>query len=327
MTAAAARTVYVVLTHRDWPQVARLAGAILRSSPDARVIIAHDARRESFPASADDPRIDIYVHGRQSDWGSWELVEATLDAFAYARDRHDPRLVCLLSGSDYPVRPLQSWEEEALAAESWVGTAETLNYTPRWGRTRGDGDDRWTRYAYRWFRSPFRPRAVGWRAWWRVRSALMLRLEPVVGLRIVSRGRGLHYGIRRVPDAFTSERPCFFGSQWLAVRRAELDGLLDRDFAPRSKLRRLYRRSIIPDESALVTALSRVRRPSALPAVTHVRWDAERDEPVTWTLADLAELQASGSPFCRKVDPETSAELLDELDRVSAVDARPIDDD
>jgi hypothetical protein len=316
------RVTYVVLTHRDWAQVRRLAAAILASSPDATILIAHDARREQFPVQADDARIEVFAHGRTADWGSWDLVEATLDAFARARIRFDPNLVCLLSGNDYPVRPLREWEAEALAADSWVGTAEPLRYTPRWGTRRGTGDDRWTRYAYRWFRPPFRmrpTRLAPWRV--RLRRAVFLRLEPLICLRIVSRGRGLHYGVRRLPSPFTSARPCYLGSQWLAVRRAELDRLLDVDFAPGSRLRRLYASTIIPDESALVTALSRVAPPSDLPPVSHMRWDAARDQPVTWTLADLDELTASGSPFCRKVDPALSAGVVDALDLTSAAPA------
>lgn len=319
MNAAAGPVTYVVLTHRDWTQVRRLAGAILASSPQATVLIAHDARREPFPAQADDARIEILAHGRAADWGSWDLVEATLDAFAQARTRFDPQLVCLLSGSDYPVRPLPAWEAEALAADSWIGTAEPLEYTPRWGTRRGTGDDRWTRYAYRWFRSPFAARATPLPPWRiRLRRGFFLRMEPLFGLRIVARGRGLHYGVRRAISPFRPDRPCYFGSQWLAVRRTELDRLLDRDFAPGSRLRRLYSSSIIPDESALVTALSWVAPPSPLAPVSHVRWDAARDEPVTWTLADLDELTASGSPFCRKVDPARSGELLRALDRITA---------
>jgi hypothetical protein len=309
----------VVLTHRDWAQVRRLTQAILTSSPGATILIAHDARREQFPFEVDDPRIEILTHNRAADWGSWDLVEATLDAFDQARARFDPQLICLLSGSDYPVRPLRAWEAEAMAADSWIGTAEPLRYTPHWGTRRGTGDDRWTRYAYRWFRSPFRPRTGGlprWRV--RLRRTVVLRLEPLIGLRIVSRGRGLHYGLRRLRSPFTPARPCYLGSQWLAVRRAELDRLLDYDFAHGSRLRRLYRSSIIPDESALVTALCWVAPPSALPPVTHTRWDAARDQPRTWTHSDLDELTASGSPFCRKVDPGASARLLDALDRVIA---------
>ncbi|SFR90957.1 hypothetical protein SAMN04487846_0503 [Microbacterium sp. cf046] len=319
MSPSGVRTAYVVLTHRDWPQAQRLATAILASSPDARVLLAHDGRRELFPSAVEDPRIEVFEHGRASDWGSWELVEATLDAFARARARFDPELVCLISGSDYPVRSLQDWERRAIDADSWIGTAEPLRYTPHWGTRRGEGDDRWTRYAYRWFRSPCaRPDRRTWRWWVRLRTALVLRLEPLIGLRIVGRGRGLHYGVRRLPAPFTAQRPCFLGSQWLAVRRPELDRLLDRDFARGSTLRRIYAHAIIPDESALVTALSRVRAPSTQPPVTHVQWDTARDQPVTWTLEDLDELLASGSPFCRKVDPIASAGLLDELDRLSA---------
>jgi hypothetical protein len=322
MTPPGARTAYVVLTHQDWPQAKRLATAILASSPAARVVIAHDARRESFPSAVDDPRIDVFEHGRASDWGSWELVEATLDAFARARSRFDPQLVCLISGNDYPVRQLPAWEAGALAADGWIGTAEPLLYTPRWGRRRGEGDDRWTRYAYRWFRSPFARSGRKTARWWvRLRSAIVLRLEPLIGLRIVGRGRGLHYGVRRLPAPFPPGRPCYLGSQWLAVRRSELDRLLDRDFAAGSRLRRIYAHSIIPDESALVTALSSMQRPSTQPPVTHVRWDAARDQPITWTLENLGELRASGSPFCRKVDPIASGELLDELDRLAGENA------
>lgn len=306
------RTAYVVLTHRDWPQVHRLAQAILRSSPGAGIVLAHDARHDAFPVDAGDARIDVFAHGRDADWGSWDLVEATLDAFARARELFDPDLVCLISGSDYPVQDLAAWEKSAVEAGGWIGAAEPLTYVPHWGRRRGEGDDRWTRYAYRWFRAPFGRRASPFIV--RVRTALALRLEPIFGIRIVTRGRGLHYGVRRLPIPFTPERPVYFGSQWLAVRRSELDRLLDVDFRAGAPLRRLYRRSIIPDESAFVTALSRSGPRGELPPVSYVRWDAARDEPVIWTVDDLDEIRASGSPFCRKVDPVLSSELLDALD-------------
>ena len=98
------RAVYVILTHDDWPQVERLIRAIRSSSPRSHVLVAHDARVTPFPTSVADPDVEIFSHGLDTDWGSWELVEATLLAFARARDRFDPDLVCLISGRDYPVR-------------------------------------------------------------------------------------------------------------------------------------------------------------------------------------------------------------------------------
>ncbi|WP_448811696.1 hypothetical protein [Agromyces bauzanensis] len=268
----------------------------------------------------DDPRVELLDHGLATDWGSWELVEAMLLAFEHVRQRVDPDLVCLISGQDYPVRRLVDWEAEALAAESWVGSAEPLRYTPHWGTRRGEGADALTRYTHRWFQTPMARRGlraggrVG-RLLRRIRGAVALRTEPLFSVRVVARGRGLFYGTRRVRTPFSSDRPCFYGSQWIALRRRELGWLLDEDLAPRSSLRRFYRHTIIPDESALVTPLSWRAAASALPPITRVTWDAALDQPTTCTLDDLDELVRSGSPFCRKVDPEASAALMDQLDR------------
>ncbi|MEI5583927.1 MULTISPECIES: hypothetical protein [unclassified Agromyces] len=313
------RICYVILSHRGWPQVHRLARAILMSSPHSRVLIAHDSRRERFPAHPVDERVDIVEHGLDADWGSWELVEAMLSGLSAARERTDPDLVCLVSGQDYPVRRLEEWESEAMAAESWIGSAEPVAYTPRWGRRHGEGSDILTRYDYRWFRTPasrmgLRVPGRGGAFLRRVRDALALRMEPILSVRHVDRGRGVHWGLRRIPSPFEPAMPCWYGSQWLALRRPELDRLLDVDLAPGSRLRRVYRRSVIPDESALVTPLAWRSPPAPMPPVTRMVWDVARDEPTTWTRDDLETLLASGSPFCRKVDPIVSGALLDALD-------------
>ncbi len=321
-SARAPRVAYVVLTHTSDPGVARLLGAIRASSPDAHIVVAHDSRSAPPPDTGGDPRIEVIEHGLRTDWGSWELVEATLVAFAHVRDRLDPDLVCLISGSDYPARPLRAWEEEALDAATWTGTAAALHYRPRWGRARGVGRDDLTRYSHAWFQTPLgrrrhpspgrlprairglRDRALGW-------------LEPAVSVRYVARGRGVHYGIRRLPSPFSDARPCCIGSQWLAVRRPELAALLDRDLRPGSPLRRLYRRSIIPDESALVTPLVwRFGEPTGRP-VTRAVWNPQADGVEVATIDDLPEIIAAATPFVRKVDAERSAALLDHLDAIT----------
>lgn len=320
------RAAYVVLSHRDWTQTRRLVGAILSSSPGCFVVVAHDGRAEPVGEPIDDARVEVFEHGLATDWGSWELVEATLRAFEVARRRADPDLVCLVSGQDYPIRRLEDWEHELREAGGWVGQAAPLSYTPHWGRRPGEGDDTLTRYEYRWVRSVgarlgFEAPAALRPAIRRVRGALTRLVAPVFGVRIVSRGRGLHYGFRRLRSPFTPERPCYSGSQWVAMVRPELDALLDEDLAAGSRLSRLYRHSIIPDESALVTPLSWRSPANGLAPVSATTWDPVADRPLTRTAADLDELLASGSPFCRKVDPIESAELLDRLDRITAVDA------
>ena len=312
-------TAYVVLTHKDWPQVERLVRAILASSPEAFVLVAHDNRVARFPTAVDDPRVEVFEHGLATDWGSWELVEATLRSFEHVRRRADPALVVLVSGQDYPVRRLVDWEAEVLAAGSWIGTAEELHYTPHWGRRRGEGQDTLTRYTHRWFQTPLARRGIRFggrvgRLLRRVRGAVALRTEPLLSVRVVTRGRGVFWGIRRRAP-FSPERPCYSGSQWVALRRPELDHLLDEDLAPGSRLHRFYRRTVIPDESALVTPLSWRAAPSGLPPVAHVTWDPLLDQPTVCDLEDLDDLVRSGSPFCRKVDSVISAGLMDALDQ------------
>ncbi|WP_353827023.1 hypothetical protein [Agromyces sp. SYSU T0242] len=314
-----ARTAYVVLSHAHPEQVERLVRAILASSPGAFVVVAHDSRREPPPTSPEGARVRVFEHGLATDWGSWELVEATLRAFELAREVADAELVVLVSGQDYPVRPLEAWESEVLATGSWVGRSEELRYTPHWGRRRGEGADALTRYTHRWFQTPLARRRVRvpgrlGSLLRRLRGAVALRMEPVLSVRVVTRGRGVMWGVRR-PTPFSDARPCHLGSQWLAVPRSLLDPLLDEDLAPGSRLRRLYRHSVIPDESALVTPLSWRAAPAPLPPVTHVTWDVARDQPTVLGMHDLDVLVRSGSAFARKVDPVAGAELMDELDR------------
>ena len=311
---------YVVLSHTGPDQVTRLVRAIRRSSPDASVFVMHDERSETAPV-VDDPRVHVRTHGRATDWGSWELVEVTLDGLRWARETIDPDLTVLVSGQCYPVRPLASWERELLVAGGgWQGTARPLDYTPAWGRRPGRGDDRLTRYTYRWFQVPFleRPlrsgRTVG-RALWGVSH----RLEPVVSLRMVERGRGAYLGLRRPSTVRRSAPRLHLGSQWLALDR-ELMGTVLRELAPGAPLRRNFERSVIPDESALQTVLARVRPPTIDVAVSHSVWLPDEDTTRTFAIDDLDEVIASGSPFCRKVHPMASAELLDALDRVNGVE-------
>lgn len=310
---------YVVLSHRDPEQVERLVAAIRRSSPGAHVVVAHDGRQSPAPR-AQDAQVHVWEHGLRTDWGSWELVEATLGAFERARALADPDLVALVSGADYPTCHLAAWERDFLGTGGgWVGEAQPLHYRPRWGRRYGEGQDDLTRYTYRWFPVPTTglaarlPRGVeALRR--RMRDALFLRVQPMLSVRFVSRGRGTHLGVRRLSTPFSGARPCYKGSQWVALDRRLLDRLLE-TAGPGSAPARFYEHTIIPDESLIPTVLSWVRPAREGAALTYVEWVPELDEPRTLTVDDLPDLEASGAPFCRKVRSPVSDSLLDALDR------------
>ena len=91
------------------------------------------------------------------------------------------------------------------------------------------------------------------------------------------------------------------------------------ELAEGTTLRRLYERSIIPDESAIQTVLARVQVPTTPIPTSFCVWEPHNHETRTLTLADLDEVRAAGPPFCRKVDSEKSAALMDALDRLNGV--------
>lgn len=309
---------YVVLSHRDPEQVERLVAAIRRSSPRSHVLVAHDGRHGRAPRAMDE-HVRVWEHGLETDWGSWEIVEATLEAFRRVRELVDPDLVALVSGADYPTRTLDDWERQFLeSGGGWVGEAHELHYRAYWGPRHGEGEDDLTRYTYRWLRVP----RIGLAARLphpvealrrRLRDALLLRVEPALGLRWVSRGRGTHLGVRRASTPFTASRPCFKGSQWVAMDRRLLDHLLE-EAGPGSSLKRFYEHTIVPDESLIPTVLSWTQPPRGRSPLTYLSDIDGPAGPRVLELHDLDAITAAKAPFCRKVGSPESDALLDALD-------------
>ncbi|TQM64000.1 hypothetical protein [Humibacillus xanthopallidus] len=312
MTAPPVTAAYVVLSHASADRLAHLVGAIRRSSPHSFVLVAHDARATPAPRF-DDERVQVWTHGLATDWGSWELVEATLGGFRRAREAVDPDLVVLVSGQCHPAVDLAAWERELVAAGGWQGQVRPVTYRPRWGGADGTGDQTMTRYAYRWWRAPLLDatlRRKGRLA--RLVWAVAHRTEPLVSVRLVERGPGAHVGVRRVRNPFTTGTPCQLGSQWVALDRTGLDQVLT-ELAPGAPLERVYRHTIIPDESALQTVLARHRAPVSARTVSH---RLPEDRVLSWQ-EQLHDIEASGSPFGRKVEDFADPAVLERLDQLS----------
>ncbi|GAA1172522.1 hypothetical protein GCM10009584_11820 [Ornithinimicrobium humiphilum] len=319
---------YVVLSHGRGNGVLRLATAIRRSSPEARVVIHHDARQGSAPEALGN-WMAVHEHRRATDWGSWPLAVEGLRALEEASEATGADVLALVSGQDYPARRLREWEDEfAAQGGGWQCAVERLSYRPRWGRSSGVGQDDWTRYNYLWWRVPggqslsrstrsaaCRVRNVAFRA--------AHRVEPVLDLRDLARGDGLRVGIRNPVSLVPGRANEIKASQWLALDGDAL-ALLGRAHRSRRMLRWIFSRSVIPDEAYLQTLLRQEGVPLVAQPVSFMEWDAERDRPRVLTAADVPRIRASGAPFCRKVDAADagSAALMDILDELTAEEPR-----
>ena len=253
--------------------VARLHGGV--------VAVHHDPRHCALgPVDA------LLVPPAPVEWGHGSQLAAILRAFAWLRSYEWDWLV-LLSGQDYPVRPVKQIEAELLAAP-FDAFIRHKPIPPRVLR-RGAVDEFARRYTYRWRKlkgsDPFR-----------------FRLDPFVQVRTLP--SGTYVGLPARPPL-----PVFHGSDWFSLSRRAVDAVLA---APEDVVDH-FLHTIIPTEAFVHTVLAN----SGLRLANDHRRYAVFDPPSSpsprvFGLEDVDEVLASGADFARKFD---DVRVLDEIDR------------
>ena len=298
------RVCYLLQTHTAPSQIARLAHTIKRSSPDARVFIAHDACRQALdPARfAGLDGVTVLNRSEPVERGRLSMLEPWFAAAEQLSTEPDWEWLVYLSGQDYPVRPLAEIES---GLESAPYDALMRHWDARsgtggpWGKHRGR-----RRYFCRYRRLPDRARPV----------LRMLRwLERVTPLHFyLQYGAFLGWPARRTP--FSADFPCRGGIQWHSLRRRAVDCLLAAR-RERPALFDYYRHTMVPDESLAQTVL--VNHGGFRIAQEDRRYvtQADRDgHPRVLDVADYPVITGDAFDFARKFDLRRDAVILDQLD-------------
>jgi hypothetical protein len=313
---------YVILCHTNPSQVLRLARTIRVLSPRARVLIRHD-RPPGYidDFAARECGADLLVSPIHCRWGHWSLVEASLEAFAYACQLHDPEWVVLISGQDYPIRPLGPWEDALLAGGcDAVMAGEPLVDGPFGLRPGGNRERLKMRYTHRWYwlprlyvisRLPSTVTRLIRSAWFR----LLYPLQAILVLNKLPRNEGWALGIRRRTVPWSTDRPLYKGSQWVALSRRALRACTEDHDA--KWIRDYFATTTVPDEAYFQTVLwnardIRVRREP----VSWLRWDSDvTPHPVVIDDRELEVAVRSSAPFARKFDEIATPGILDRIDQ------------
>ncbi len=298
---------FVVASHRNPDQVARLVRRLKNDLPDAFVVVHHDQsksllERGRLPAEG----VVLVEDARELTWGGASQVRATVRCLdLIVRERPDFAWVVFLSGQDYPVRHLATLPQALAATGDGQLSVERDEFAEP------------LRYELTWFRLPERLQTPAARALF---ERLIFHLNGRQRFARFASGRiGCSVGLR-LPSPLPKGWRCYQGSQWWALgRRAVLAFLEVRTQRPRL-YRWLVERSIIPDEGIFQTVLLN------LPGLRfgnsdlrYIRWnDRASGSPDTFGLRDAAELLASGRFFARKFDSEIDATILDVLDDTAA---------
>ncbi|MGH2846968.1 MAG: hypothetical protein ACRDL0_13275 [Thermoleophilaceae bacterium] len=286
---------YIVLSHRDPAQVRRLV-RVLAEDPAARVLVRHDPRgprltgAEIAAAGGEELRDDVVF-----EWGGWSQLELILACLRAAAERHDPDWVLVLSGQDYPLRPLADVERdlEGAPVDGRLGSVREVERR----RPPAGEDEFFLRCRYLHYT---RPRAIPAHLPRVLRPLAYAReLPPIVGVRRPA----------------WPPLPFFASADWLTLGRRALAATLAA--AEDRRLLRRFRRVAVPSESFFATVL--LNDPALTIERDHRRFAPfsrpGAPHPDTLTTADLDRMLASGADFARKFDPGVDSRVLDQLDR------------
>ena len=293
---------YIVVSYRHPSQVLRLVSA-LREGPGAQVLVRHDQRTTALPRAAVEERGGhLLEDGIDIAWGEFSQLRVLLSGLDWALEHLNPDWILVLSGQDYPIRPLAAIEA-GLAGSGMDAFLSAAWELPTDRRPGPPQEQFFQRYAYRHFAAPA----------WLPRAPAAIR--PLLYTREMPLGLGKRIGFRRLRLPYGPGRRCFVSADWLTVS-ARAARAITRTAREDTRLIRHYRGSLVPSESLFATILMndpdlRVSRdgrrflPFAAPGAPH---------PEVLTIADLERVLESGMDFARKFDPEVDEDVLDALD-------------
>jgi hypothetical protein len=298
------RVAYLITSYALPDQVLRLSSTLRRGSPSAWIVVHHDDRRCSLDGTELNALgIDRVEPPSTVAWGEISQLEMILRCLRSLLERADFDWLVMLSGQDYPIRPVAEIEQSLAIADVDAFIETRSCERPAFGAAI---DEFAGRYHFRWRRMPFQlaPSVV----------AAANRAGQMVRMRTMPSGTWV--GLRALRTPFGSELTCHRGSDWFTLSRASVEAV-ERFLNRRDDVLRYYRRTLIPTESLVQTILANegslrlsgdIRR--------YLAFDRSRlAGPRVLTIEDLGPILASGSDFARKFDQTVDRTVLDEIDR------------
>lgn len=311
------RPLFLIQSHKEPAQLARLARVLRRSCPAGNVLVSHDIRAAPLPASIfeDDPHVHV-IDGKGGR-GDFEILDGYLAALRWARENTAYDWVTNLSGQDYPVSSLAGFTAELAAAEhdgflhhfdavrQNVDQMRPMHWPPGHG---------YGRYYFQYAKIKDNASMIG-------RAALKwprVAFDRLDAPYRINTAYGLLFGRRATATPFTNQFRCYAGSYWHTIRRRCADYLLD--FTDRNPdIVSYMRRVLIPDESFVQTVL--VNEPRFHFVNDNRRYynmrGSRRGHPQALTADDAPVFLGKGYIFARKFETTNGAAFFDRLDEIA----------
>ena len=272
------RIAYCLTVHTRPEQAGRLMDRIGSADDHYYVDVFNKGMENQWRRTMDRPSYDIEtVFKYANGWGSFKLVQATLDAMEHFRDTAYDYFINL-SGQCYPLRPIEQIKQR-LAAENGKSFMEYEPFPrPRWSDEKGG-----YRRVQRVFFRPFKAANI-----WSVPR------------------------IRKIPLGMQP----YGGSQWFCLHKSHVEFVLS-FLEDHPEVVSFYKRSLIPDEMFFQTILmnSELRDEIINDSKRFTDWSKKCTPlPATLLSEDVPRMERSGKFFGRKFDTTMDAKVLDILD-------------
>jgi hypothetical protein len=303
------RALYVIASHTRPEQVLRLVETLRRGSPDAHLVVHHDARTTRVDAGALAALgAHLLAPPTPVAWGRASQLAMHVRALAWALRAREFDWLMLLSGQDYPLRPPAAIEAD-LAAADVDAFLERAPVGPAPRRLHASADEFALRYQRAWRPLPVRrPGSLA------LARRVAAAARPLVVLREMPTGPPLVGLPARTPWS-PALRP-YRGADWYTLSRRAVAAVLAFGRARPDVLRFVLRSTVLPTEAYVHTALHNDPSLRIAPETRRwSRWSPGDQHPAVLGMGDLDAALASGADFARKFDPEVDADVLAALDR------------
>lgn len=291
----------MIMAHKDVEQLCRLVEYFSR---DCNVFIHFDKKYDLTEHDVDSlkqyPWVRQVVQTHDVYWGGTSVLDCEMSLIRMAYEKSDAGYFHLISGQDYPIRPLDSFLQ-FFENHKDEDKHEYLQFThlphPKWERN----TFRRLQYYYPYDLAGDRPNPRGW-------VAQKVMEQQMRGTK------------RPLPDEFDH---IYGGSQWFSISRDAVKTLLDYTDRSPSFYKRMWM-TFAPEECYVATVLVNLLGEDRInnKNLRFIRWRFENgNSPANLGMEHFRYLTAGDHFFARKVELPCSAGLLDNIDRYLHFDA------
>lgn len=282
----------IILAHKNIPQVARLARYF---EHDCDVFVHIDRKQQVDPAELallkNLPQVRLVSRQYDVNWGGFSILECEIWLMQQVFVQSDAKYFHLISGQDYPVRPLTQFLD---FFEEKKGKEFMLNIhlpNPGWEKNTFGR----FQYYYPYDQAGDRPNPRHW-------ASEQAKLQQDRGMK------------RPIPDEFDH---LYGSSQWFSISRKAVKTLLDYTREKPSLYNRMWM-TFAPEEAYLATVLVNLlgKECFANTNLRFIRWKHENgNRPANLGPEHFHYLLEHNVFFARKVEIPCSEALLNQIDK------------